>query len=356
MTSRARFPTAVPCRFRNRGGGFLPFVAVTEVSVCLAIFASLGVVLAFVPDAGDGFGSAASAAEANPIRRIEMIGVAEGRRLAVLFDDTCFLHDLETAEAAPVWDRCGDERVTAIAGSPAGPRLAVCRCDGGVIVVDADADDPVWEGSTGAGAVSSAAFSPDGRTLAVGTANGVVLLLDGETGEARRRVGVGGDVRAVCFTPDGRHLIVPQADGGLSVRDVVTAGEVRRLPAAQGQVMTMSVRPDGGAVAAGTAAGEVVLHDLAGDQAPVRLRAGSLPVLALAFGGDGEWLAAGLTGRRPIRLYSADGSRSLGALGGHPYGTRGLIGSGRSLLSAGLDGRVVEWNVSTGQGRELSVR
>jgi WD40 repeat protein len=289
----------------------------------------------------------------SPIRRIELIG-GEDNYLAVLTDDTCLVHDFETEEASPIWVRCDDERVATIAGSPAEPRLAICRVDGQVAVVDAETLDRVWDRSIGAVSISSAVFSPDGRTLVVGTGQGFVLLLDAATGDVRQRVSVDSDVRAARFTPDGRHLIVPQAGDALSIRDAATMEEVRRIPTARGQVMAMAVSPDGKAVAVGTSFGEVWLHNLAAVREPVRVWEEFLPVLALTFGAEGEWLAMGLADRS-IRLYSADGLGPLESLAGHPFGTRDMVPSGDSLLSAGLDGRVVAWDVSTRKGRELMV-
>lgn len=353
MPSRILFLTEIarPGVLRRRRGGFLPFVAVTEVSVCLAIFSVLAAVLAFLPGVGDGSADAASAGDGNPIRRLELLG-PDARRVAILSDDSCVVHEIEAPEAFPIWVRSGEERMTAIAANRADARLALGRSDGRIAVVDTESLETTWENPAAGAPISSAAFSPDGRTLAIGTSHGAVLLLDADTGDARHRFDVGGDVRAVGFALDGRHLVAPRADDSLSLRDATTAEEVQRIPTGQGQVVALAVSPHGQAVAVGTTRGEVWLHHLRPGDKALRLQNDLMPVLAVAFGPDDGWLAVG-GAARSIRLHSADGSRSLGAFDAHRLGTRALVPLGDSLLSGGLDGRVVAWDIPTGNGRDL---
>ena len=77
-----------------------------------------------------------------------------------------------------------------------------------------------------------------------------------------------------------------------------------------------------------------------------------LPALSVGFSADGERFLVG-SFEQVIRIYSADGSRELGSIDGHRFGTRALLPTGDKMISAGLDGRVVAWDLDSMAGEEV---
>jgi len=335
------------CRPRRRRDGF---VAVTEASVCLTALAVLAIGMAFVPG-GAAATDAASPAEFQAVRKLAAVG-PEGGRVAVLTDDSCVVYDLAEGDASPVWVRAADDRVTAIAGQSNGAGLAVCWCDGRVRLIDTKSSEPRWERPVVDAPISSAAFAPDGSVLAIGTGKGELILLESATGEVRHRAVVGGDVRVISFTPCGERLIVPSEDGSLSIRRVSTAVEERRISAVSGSIVAMAVRPDGKSAVVASNQGLVSIVGLTGAESAKGFFDAHLPVLSVAFSADGDRLLVGSFGHA-IRLYSADGAREVRELEGHRLGTRALLPTANGMLSAGLDGRLVAWNLATGRGRDV---
>jgi WD40 repeat protein len=150
------------------------------------------------------------------------------------------------------------------------------------------------------------AFSPDGHTLAAGREDGSVALWDVDR---RRLLGSfrtsDSLVRSIAFSPDGSVLATASGTTVVrlwSVRSRTPFGEPLR---AADPVTTVRFAPEGRLIAAGTTRGAIVLFDVAARQqlgAPLQGHKGQ--VFSLAFG-------------------------------------RG----GTSVVSAGMDGRVLLWNV-----------
>ncbi len=360
MTFRSRVRTSQPSKpglfaaVRSRRGAFLPILAVTELSICLSILAALAVLVAFIPGSGDGAALAASSACDHPIRRLVSVGC--GKRIAVLCDDACSIQDLDGARAATVWVRCGEQRVTAIAGSPVAPRLALGRSDGVVAVIDSDTLETIWDCSKTKSTVSSTTFSPDGRTMAIGTGHGEVFLVDAETGQPRHRFTVKDDVRAVCFSTDGKRFFVPTGSGAVSIRDVATGEETTQLPfGSEHGVTALGLSPDGNKLVVGNSYGEISLLDVADRRRIAVHQRFLLPILAAAFTPDGARIVTGSV-EREIGVYAASDLTPLRTLAGHGRGTRSLTMAGGTLVSSGHDGRAVAWNLSSGAGTEVPIR
>jgi WD40 repeat protein/serine/threonine protein kinase len=220
--------------------------------------------------------------------------------------------------------------------------------------------DKLFSWRTEQGVVRDLTFSGNGRFLASAGRGapgeqGQVRIWEAAT---RRPLAVFTDTECVGFTPDSRRLITVTRDGRVHLWKTETwevdgefaIGPVDPIP---NQRIEMAVAPLGSLIAIcadgvyGQRKGTVRIYDWATRQQIARLEdAGS----RIAFGNDGRTLVTGSSPDGFIKIWDAE----TGALQ-HRIGAAGLVtglavspsGSRVAVLSAGRNGTVRVWNLST---------
>jgi tRNA A-37 threonylcarbamoyl transferase component Bud32 len=122
-------------------------------------------------------------------------------------------------------------RLTAVAYSPDGTRLATASADGTARLWDARTGQELLALKGHTKAVWSVAFSPDGMRLATASADTTVRLWDARTGQELLALkGHWRAARSVAFSPDGRRLAAEYVDTSVRLWDARTGEELPDKP------------------------------------------------------------------------------------------------------------------------------
>ena len=254
--------------------------------------------------------------------------------------------------------RCG--RVTTVAFSPDGHRLASAGYDGVVRVWTLGRTPRVMaQTPRGHGPIYAVAFSRKGTLASAGT-DGTVRLWNARSGAplgAPLRGHLGAVVN-VAFSPDGRTVASSGSDGTVRLWDVAKHRAVR--PPFRGHVGTVlgvAFAPDGRAMASAGIDRTVRIWPVpAARSFGAALPGSDGPQYAVAASSDGTTVAAaGVTGR--VRLWNARTGALLATLtrGGAPVRAVAFGRGGTLLAAAGVDGRVRVWTIGAAEPPKLLV-
>jgi len=235
------------------------------------------------------------------------------------------------------------------------------------------------------------AFAPDDARLAVSDSGGFVRVWTAPERSAPRVLdtGSGGPVW-LAFSADGRRIAAGGNAARLAVWDLDAPGAPPRSVDTEGVIEQLTVDPGGGLVATGARDGLIELWRLDTLAPAGRLRGHAAVVEELAFAPDGRLWSASADGtvrawdvaarrevsrvdRRVASLSFEPGGASVVTVAGAgqslvarwrtdaffgaarvPPPAQALVGlafapSGREVVTAGLDGRALVWDVASGR-------
>jgi WD40 repeat protein len=283
------------------------------------------------------------------------------------------------------------ERVSGVAFSPDGTRLATSCVDGTGQLWDAATGQPIGGALRHGGAVTAVAFSPDGRHLATGCADGKLYRWEATTGAALGPLGDGVPIQKVLFDPQGRWCLavggtrvqvwdlasgtalatldhagavtdaavsrngatlLTGTDTGTAMLWELPAGTQRGNPLQHGcPVRSVALHPDGRLAAVGDENGHTVLWNAGSKETIREMPRHSAAIVALAFSPDGEQL---LSASRNWLAYLSD-VRKPGAtprcrlLHLASVRTASFSPDGKLVLTGGMDGRGRLWDATSGE-------
>ncbi len=287
----------------------------------------------------------------------------DGKLLAVGGGDgTVRLHvmaDLGSIHKPPALEQRPGSRVSALAFSRDGSRLAAGRQDRGLTV---------WEVATGRilahytdqdGPIVFVDFCLDGKAL-VGCEGTTILWtrpLD-QPGPRRLLPGVESQINSVCLSSDGRLLAAAARKQPVIIWNLSSGTKERSYLANNRSIDQVEFTTDNKSLILGCKDRQIrVWRFLDTPELQGSLAGHQKEAWALAFSPDGALLASG-SDDNTIKLWDVDSERELLTLTGHSQTVTALafFHEGDRLASVSLDGKVILWDLTrTGPDRRQIV-
>lgn len=266
-------------------------------------------------------------------------------------DTTAILWDLSAGD--PIQQLVGHtDWVTGVAFSPIDQTALTGSEDGSVILWDLQTGDLLRTYNEHAGIVHEVAYSPDGRYALSSSDDTSVIVWEVNSGVVLERlVGHIQGVVDVAFHPDGATAISGSYDGSIVVWDLAGAFVQQRYFGHVDWVSQVAYSPDGQQFVSVSADGTMMLWDVASNQPVQQVLLSEERVESAAFSPDGgQVLAADASGR--VFLLNVATGEVIHEMQGHgevDWMRVAYLPDGRHGASGGNDGRLVYWDLQTGE-------
>jgi WD40 repeat protein/serine/threonine protein kinase len=208
-------------------------------------------------------------------------------------------------------------------------------------------------------ALTGGALSPDGAQVVAPSEDGTVWLFSTEDGHSQPLSGLQSKATQAAFSPDGAQIVATSQDGAVSLWSArcapECAGRVLRAPSPAGTGSAqLAFSPDASWLAASAPDGTIDLWMLSKlDAPPRRLKNEATQINELAFSASGALASAGNDGAVYLWDVSSGTSRALRGHSGAIFDIA-FAPNGTALASASEDKSVRLWDLSTGFSRPLS--
>jgi WD40 repeat protein len=202
--------------------------------------------------------------------------------------------------------------------------------------------------------VNRVAFTKDGKK-AIATGGGVIWY-DLESGKELKRTLEKQFARpALALSKDGRFFATGhQNDQDIQLGEVATGKDLGTCTGHTAGVWAVAISPDDARIASGSDDKTMRLWDIKTLKEVRKFDHGKYQVRAVAFSPDGKQIASGAAGDAesdPVYLWDAESGKQVQTYKGHKRDVTTVVFTtdGKRLLTAGLDGMLIVWEVETGK-------
>lgn len=197
--------------------------------------------------------------------------------------------------------------------------------------------------------VSDVAFSPDGSRVATASDDGTVRIYQRSDGTFVSAYTGQGRITALAFSPDGEQLVWGQSDGDVVLVDASSGAQIRTFVGHTAGVNDVAFSPDGAQVLSGSNDRRALLWDVS-DGSVLRDLQHTLGVNAVAFSPADLTMVATGSEDGTIKVWNTESGAELLTLTGHAAAVNDLVFSpdGQALLSASDDNTARAWSPIVG--------
>jgi WD40 repeat protein len=210
---------------------------------------------------------------------------------------------------------------------------------------------------------TAVAFSPNGKVLVSGANDNSLRVWDVETGKELRRIQAERNILSVAFSPNGKCFASAELNYPDSTKNnsclirfwqVETGKLLRQVEEEESYSMAGIVfSPDGKLLAWAGNTGMIRLWDVDTGQQVLRWQGPKFAIRCLAFSPSGKELAT--LGISAVQRWDVATGKEIGPSVSHTGRLNALqfTAAGKTLLSCGNDGKVIEWDTLTGRSRRF---
>ncbi|MBO0778608.1 MAG: WD40 repeat domain-containing protein [Ktedonobacteraceae bacterium] len=200
--------------------------------------------------------------------------------------------------------------------------------------------------------VTTVAWSPNGKRIASGSLDKTVQVWDAKVSKEFQVYtyhGHSGSILTVAWSPDSKRVASGSSDKTIQIWDATTGDHRTILRGHTDRVTTVAWSPDGTLLASGSADGTVRIWDVNSGQQKYVYRGHTDAVNVVAWSPDGKRIASGSSDKTVQILASATGQR-LFVYRGHTNTVSSLSWSpdGKRIASGSWDKSVQVWDASSG--------
>jgi WD40 repeat protein len=287
-------------------------------------------------------GEYASSIDFGADARTVVIGTSAGRVALVGLGDGA-LHDLGPRSTEYVEAVAFDKRARKVVSAGDDGMARIWNVAGGAPVVLGHGND-----ARGAGQIVAAAFRPDGRQVATVDELGSVLLWDARTGRRLNEIAIGDKQQAsVRFSADGARIVTAGVDGVVHLWRPREHAALAEFRGHHGQVRAAFVPGHDEIVSAGEEDGTLRIWTVPSTKVPPQ------PGVAPRFSNDGRLVVSIAPDDATLHVWNpkTGEDRTYGGL--QKINSARFSPDGTQLVGASSDGRVMLWDVASGQAHPV---
>jgi WD40 repeat protein len=279
---------------------------------------------------------------------------ADGRLGAGMFDDHALVWDLETGKL--LWKH-------EFGGLKPWQLGMIFTVDRQHIVLKNGQRVETWHWSsgrkdgpsfdTGGGRSHAMVFTPNGQTLITGTDNGKIQIWDWPNGYLKQTLaGHHYAIECLAVSADGEYLASTSDDTTLRKWHLASGKQVFSTLSATYKAKPLTIDPDGRYVIStyGHDGATLAMYDLASGSVQQILEGHQGDVNAVDFLSDGRLISA--SDDHTLRIWNLEDGRCIQTLSNlHTDRVQAVVAAPQHdrVVSAGADGHIIRWNLSTGR-------